>query len=110
MTFEQVKAILDYALQGWRLLNDGDPDLEGHNGGGGPMSWATREELLAAVGKHHRLIDPTVIGNGMGEQAKLVIDLRTGIGGGLRMPRNGPYLDDRLIDKIVQWINEGCPQ
>jgi len=109
MTFLEVKAILDYALVGWQLKSRTAPDLSSHQGGAAPFSWQTRAELLAAWGHGYQLIQPGVIGNGMGDQANLIIDLRRGIvSPARRMPLGGPYLDESLVQLVVQWINEGC--
>ena len=102
--FADVRNILDQAIQGWRQQHGGPPDLTGH---GPSFKWDTKADLLAAVGHGKRLIQPEVIGNGKGNQANLVIDLRTGLP--LRMPKGGPFLSDALIQKIEDWINAGCP-
>lgn len=107
MTFPEVKDILDNAIAAWAAENGFDPNLQNH---GPSFSWATKEDLLAAVGHTFRLIQPEVIGNGLGEEANLVVDLRRGINSpAMRMPRGGPFVPDDQIDKIVEWINEGCP-
>ena len=106
MAFMRVKQILDQGLKTWKDVN-GDPDLSGH---GNTFSWATRDALLAAVGHGKRLIQPEVIGNGKGNQANLIIDLRTGINGpATRMPQGGPFIPDPQIQEIQDWIDAGCP-
>lgn len=110
MTFDQVKAILDYAVLGWRLRTDREPHLDVHDiNGDPPISWATRDALLASMALGYRLIDPALIGNGGGAETKLAIALREGVDGNPRMPRGGPYIDDLFVEKIVAWIDAGCP-
>jgi hypothetical protein len=104
MDFDGIKKILDQAIEEWRTAH-GDPDLSGH---GPNFSWETKAKLLAATGHNKRLIQPDVIGNNKGNEANLVIDLRTGFNG-MRMPLTGPFLDDASIDEIVAWIDAGCP-
>lgn len=107
--FNDVRAILDGALLAWKNAN-GDYDLSGHDGGAAPMLWTTKAELLAAWGHGKQLIQPEVRGNGQGNAANLVIDLRTGFGTPpRRMPDGGPYISDSDIDTIVVWIDAGCP-
>src|SRR6266436_1443342 len=104
MSFPRVKQILDEGIATWQATpgNDNPADLSGH---GSTFSWATKAALLAAVGHGRRLIQPEVIGNGKGNQANLIIDLRTGISGpGSRMPMGGPFIHDPLIQEIEDWI------
>lgn len=110
IVFKNVKDILDGALTAWAAANGGPPDLSGHNTGAAPMVWRTKAELLAAWGHGKQLIQPEVIGNGLGATANLVIDLRTGFGTPpRRMPDGGPYIADADIDTIVAWIDANCP-
>lgn len=62
-----------------------------------------------AVGHNKRLIQPEVIGNGKGNQANLIVDLRVGFPGAGRMPLGGPFIPDSEIQEIEDWINAGCP-
>lgn len=110
MTFARVKQILDKSLADWEAEHGQAPDLDGHNKAGHPpMNWATANDLRIAWGKGMPLIQPEIVGNGRGNEANLVVDLRTGIGTKPRMPRNGPFLDDPEIQEIVDWIDAGCP-
>lgn len=105
MGFARVQQILNGGLKAWAVANGYDPDLSGH---GAQFSWGTKADLLAAVGKHRRLIQPELIGTADAKDANLIIDLRVGFGGN-RMPQGGPYFPDDQIDEIEQWIAEGCP-
>ena len=88
MSFQRVKDILDQGMAAW-VAQHGAPDLRAH---GPKFSWATREALLEAVGHGKRLIPPNMIGNNMGSQTNLVIDLRTGIASPAdRMPKGVLY-------------------
>jgi hypothetical protein len=109
MGFDRVRQILDQGIATWQTApgNDNPADLSGH---GSTFSWATKAALLAAVGHGNRLIQPGVIGNGKGNQANLIIDLRTGLSGpASRMPQGGPFIPDPQIQEIEDWINAGCP-
>jgi hypothetical protein len=107
--FNDVKTILDGALAAWKAAN-GEPDLSGHNTGPAPMVWTTKAELLAAWGHGKQLIPPEVRGNGKGDAANLVIDLKTGFGTPpRRMPDGGPYVSDADINTIIAWIDANCP-
>ena len=103
--FADVKKILDDGITAWQAQN-GPPDLSGH---GPAFKWNTKAELLNAVGHGHRLIDPTVIGNGKGNQADLIIDLRKGFQPAGQMPLGGPFIPEPKIQVIEDWINAGCP-
>jgi hypothetical protein len=106
-SFLEVKAILDTAIANWATKNNRDPNLGPH---GPTFKWDTKSDLLAAVGHNFRLIQPEVIGNGMGENANLIVDLRRGIQSPvLRMPKGGPFVDEADIQKIQDWIDAGCP-
>ena len=106
MDFDRVKQILDAGMAAWEAAN-GTADLSNH---GATFSWATKAALLAAVGHGKRLIQPEVIGNKKGNQANLIVDLRTGIDSpALRMPRGGPFLAESDVQEIEDWINAGCP-
>jgi hypothetical protein len=105
LRFPAIKKILDDGISAWAAQN-GPPDLSGH---GPTFSWKTKPELLAATGHGKRLIQPEVIGNGKGNQANLIIDLRIGFPGSGRMPLGGPFIADAQIQEIEDWINDGCP-
>jgi len=110
VTFARVKTILDKVLADWTTSNGSSPDLSRHNSvGHPPMSWNTAAELRAAWGKNVQLIQPEVVGNGQGNAANLVIDLRSGLPGRPRMPFGGPFASDADIQEIVNWIDAGCP-
>jgi hypothetical protein len=104
-TFDDVKSILDHAVEEWTRAHGNAPDLSGH---GQTFKWDTKANLLAAVGHGKRLIQPEVIGNGHGRDANLILDLR-GAPGVQRMPKGAPFLDDASIQRIEDWINAGCP-
>ena len=104
MGFKRIKDILDQSMTAWQNQN-GAPDLSNH---GPSFSWASKAELLAAVGHGKRLIQPELIGVN-GELTNLVIDLRTGIASpALRMPKGGPFIPDPQIQEISDWIKGGC--
>ncbi|HKQ06516.1 MAG TPA: hypothetical protein VJ464_15380 [Blastocatellia bacterium] len=103
--FADVKKILEDGMAAWEKAN-GPANLSGH---GPTFSWNTKAELLAAVGHGKRLIQPDVIGNGRGNQANLIIDLRIGFPASGRMPLGGPFIPDAKIQVIEGWINAGCP-
>jgi hypothetical protein len=108
MGFKRVKQILDDAITTWQNApgNDNPADLSGH---GPSFAWATKANLLAAVGHGRRLIQTDVIGNHKGSQANLIIDIRTGFPGAGRMPLGGPYIPNDQIQEIEDWIDAGCP-
>jgi len=103
--FARVKEILDKAMTAWEAQN-GQSDLSNH---GPSFSWATNEQLKAAVGHGKRLIEPNKIGTGLASTTFLVIDLRTGTSPPLRMPKGGPFVPEDEILEIEQWIDAGCP-
>jgi len=104
MSFDRVKEILENSLTAWEAANGGPPDLSGH---GDTFKWSTKDELLAAVGKGKRLIQPELIGTPNADKANLLIDLRVGFGG-RRMPDGGPFIPDAEIQEIEDWIRGGC--
>ena len=64
------------------------------------FKWNTKAEVLAAVGHGHRLIDPTVIGNGKGNQADLIIDLRKDFRRPVKCRSVGRlFLSPKLVDQ-----------
>ena len=109
-SFEDVKRILDAAIAGFEQRTQRKADLSDHGDPGhGEMAWKNKKQLLSAWGHNRQLIQPEVIGNGHGEDANLVIDLRKGFGANKRMPLGGPFVTDADIQLIVDWINAGCP-
>jgi hypothetical protein len=112
--FIDVSNALNNILAAWKAQNGVDPDLNVH---GASFDLTTKAGLLAAVGKGYQLIQPSVINNGKGDQANIVIDLVTGMpaGGGHparpRMPFGGPYFDlsSPEVQTIIAWINANCP-
>ena len=107
MGFTRVKEILDQAIAAWQTAHGTPANLSGH---GSTFLWTTKPALLAAVGHGRRLIQPEVIGNGKGNQANLILDIRFGPAGPkTRMPEGGPYIPDPQIQEIEDWINAGCP-
>lgn len=112
VTFADVQTILNTALTNWTAAHGRPPDLSGHDPSDPSLptfahAWDTEANLRAAVGHGKRLIQPEVIGNGKGDQANLVIDLKTGMP--QRMPKGGPFVSDPDIQKIVDWINSLQP-
>lgn len=114
VVFAEVKAILDQTIADWMVANDGQaPDLLGRHTTD-KFSWSTKAELLASTAKGLPLIDASLIGKnpGVGDQANLVISLKTGVSVNNhkfpRMPYGGPYRTDAEIQLIVDWINGGC--
>jgi hypothetical protein len=109
MTFKIVKDLLDKSLADWAADNGAQPDLSRHASTGHPqMVWYTAGDLRAAWGKGMPLIQPDVVGKKRGNEANLVLALRTGVAGKPRMPLGGPYLTDPEIQEIVDWIDAGC--
>lgn len=105
MGFPRVKKILEDGMAAW-VAKNGDADLSGH---GETFSWATKAELLAAMGHGKRLIQPELVGVD-GTRTNLVLDLAKGISSpALRMPKGGPFIPDGQVQEIVDWINQGCP-
>jgi hypothetical protein len=49
------------------------------------------------------------LGNGKGNQADLIIDLRKGFPPAGQMPLGGPFIPEPKIQVIEEWINAGCP-
>jgi hypothetical protein len=102
-TFDDVKSILDHALQDWTAVHGTPPDLSGH---GQTFKWGTKAELLAAVGHGKQLVQSGLCGSGQARNSNLIVDLRTGLP--QRMPKGGPFLDEAAIQRIEDWINSGC--
>ena len=108
VAFGDIREILDEAIADWISQHGRIPDLQSQHQSS-DFGWSTREELLAATARGFRLIDPCLIGNGMGHQTNLVIALRSGLAPFGGMPDGGPSLCDEDIGRIVAWINAGCP-
>ena len=114
VVFSEVQKILNSAIAGWKAKNGGDPDLTGqHNDP--HFGWATKKQLLEATAKGWRLIDPEKIGKkpGEGKDTNLVKALRdaAGVDDNGRMPDQGPFLPlDPDIQKIIDWIDDNCPE
>jgi hypothetical protein len=100
--FADVQAILQHAIDGWTQQNGHTPDLSGH---GGTFLWDTKDHLLAATGHGKKLIQDGC-GPGKGVSSNLIVDLRKP--GPLRMPLQGPFLDEAAIRRIQDWIDGGC--
>lgn len=110
VAFRDVKQVLDSAIAGWKMKNGVDPKLtQKHQDPN--FGWNTKQQLLAATAKGFQLIEPGKIGNKQGANTNLVIALRdpTGVANNGRMPDGGPYLGAPDIQKIVDWIDAGCP-
>ena len=109
--FIEVKQILETAIANWRAANgNAVPNLTGKHRDPN-FGWSTKPQLLAATAKGFRLIEPGKIGNKQGADTNLVKALRdkTGVDNNGRMPDQGPYLDLPTIQKIIDWIDGGCP-
>jgi hypothetical protein len=111
--FAEVQAILDAAIAGWRGKNDNAvPNLGGKHDDPN-FGWATKQQLLAATAKTFRLIDPDKIGKpGLGKDTNLVKALRDpeGVDENGEMPDGGPFLKPVPdIQKVIDWIDGGCP-
>lgn len=105
--FTRVKEILDDAMAQWSTEHGRTPDLSVHSDDS--FGWNTKEQLARSDGFGNVLIDPSLVGNGKGNETNLVVALRIGVPGFPRMPLGGPFLPDDQIDYIVQWIDEGMP-
>jgi hypothetical protein len=111
ITFAEVKAVLDEAINGWKTRTGREPNLpEAHDSPN--FSFTTRQQLLDAEAFGFRLIDPAFVGNGRGIETNLVIALKNpdGVDGFGQMPRGGPFLSQDRIDIVTQWIDEGVPE
>jgi hypothetical protein len=109
VTFAEVQAVLDEAIDGWRQRTGREPNLTGAHDSPN-FGWTTRQQLLDAAALDYRLIDPSLIGNGRAAETNLIIALSNtdGVDGLGQMPNGGPYLPQTKIDLIAQWINEGA--
>jgi hypothetical protein len=110
VSWTRVKEILDGAIAGWKVQNDGrEPRLTQRHGAS--FGWDTKDKLANATAKGFRLIDPSMVGTGQGAQTNLVIALRDedGVEGFGQMPNGGPFLPADQIDEIIRWIDGGIP-
>jgi hypothetical protein len=106
----RVKEILDAAIAGWKVQNNGrEPRLSLRHGAS--FGWDTKDKLANAKAQGFRLIAPSMVGNGQGAQTNLVIALRDedGVEGFGQMPNGGPFLPSDQIDEIIRWIDAGMP-
>jgi hypothetical protein len=114
VTFTEVKQVLDSAIAGWTKKNNGAvPNLHGKHQDPN-FGWSTKQQLLAATAKGFQLIEPGKIGrpDKQGKDTNLVKSLRdaAGVSNNGKMPDLGPFLNPVPdIQKIVDWIDEGCP-
>lgn len=111
VVFAEVKAILDQTIADWKLkTNSGaDPQLDDAHSTANFL-WQTADELRSAIAFGMPLIQEDVVGvhTKKGDQANLVIALKTGIEGFPHMPPGGPYRTDEEIQVIIDWIDGGC--
>lgn len=114
VSFAEVKVVLESAIAGWRQKHgNAVPNLTGrHNDPN--FGWATKAQLLNATAKGFRLIDPDKIGKnpGQGKDTNLVTALMDpdGVDDNGQMPDGGPFLKPAPnIQKIIDWIDGGCP-
>ncbi len=103
----RIKEILDSSLVRWQQEHGREPKMnvvhEGHIG------WQTKEELAQSDPYGKILIEPDKVGNGKGAETNLVRILTSFIGGYRRMPSGGPYLSQKEINEIKEWIDAGMP-
>ncbi|MGX8010100.1 hypothetical protein ACVDG8_014605 [Mesorhizobium sp. ORM8.1] len=104
-TFARVQQLLDKAIADWTTQHGRAPILAKHNG---PFGWSTRDQLVSSKAFGLPLLSQKIIDAKDGDNANLVIALRTGIPGFPRMPNRGPYMIDAEIEEIVDWINAGA--
>jgi hypothetical protein len=113
-TFADVKAILHGLITAWTAQHGTAPKLKVYHGSGWDppeSAWETKEKLAAAKAVGLQLIDPNLAGKGKAKETNLYIALSTGWpdDGIPRMPRDGPYIADADLNKIVEWIDAGMP-
>jgi hypothetical protein len=106
-SFTEVKAILDNSIAAWAAQHGRQPDLSIH--GDDSFGWSTKQQLANSSGFGNVLIDPSLVGNGKGNETNLAIALREGVPGFPRMPLGGPYIPDDQIDYIIRWIDAAMP-
>jgi hypothetical protein len=104
--FSDVREILDQLIANWKVKNQREPQLSVH---GSKFKWSTQEDLLGAMAFQYQLIDSTLIGSDQGKDTILVKALTTGVDTFPQMPYGGPYATNEQIEKLVQWIDAGCP-
>jgi hypothetical protein len=104
-TFARVQEILNNALSDWERQHTRPPIIAKHDPSFG---WNTRDQLLQSVAFGLPLIAQDKIDNHDGATSNLVIALKTGVTGFPRMPIRGPFLDDAVIEEIIDWINSGA--
>lgn len=117
-TFQDVQQILNFLVKGKEdRLDIHDADKDPSEVPCNKFGWETREQLLAAVanpeGDAFRLIDPSMIGNGQGDQTVLVRILTGPFMGYQQMPKDGnidgEYANREQLDTITRWIDAGAP-
>jgi hypothetical protein len=88
--------------------------VEGSQNADPNFGWSSKAQLLAATAKGFHLIEPEKIGMnpGQGKDTNLVKALRdaSGVDNNGQMPDGGPFLRPVPdIQKVVDWIDAGCP-
>jgi len=104
-TFSRVQQILNNAVSQWEQKHGRPAIIAKHSP---TFGWDTRDQLLRSLAFGVPLIAQDKIDNHDGANSNLVIALKTGVSGFPRMPIRGPFLDDSLIQEIVDWINGGA--
>jgi hypothetical protein len=104
-TFARVQQILDTAVANWQQQHGRPPILAKHDISFG---WGSRDQLVNSLAFGLPLIAQDKIDNKDGDNANIIIALRTGVPGFPRMPIGGPFLGDPEIQEIVDWINGGA--
>ncbi|HEY0512213.1 MAG TPA: hypothetical protein VGH73_09930 [Thermoanaerobaculia bacterium] len=70
-SFTQVKTILDTAMDAWTAKHGRKPDLSVH--GDDSFGWNTRQQLASSDAFGNVLIDPSLVGNGKGNETNLAV-------------------------------------
>lgn len=113
MGFQRVKDILAGSIADWKKRTGTNPDLGTHGPAFPPLDGSYgKADLLNAVARGRRLIQPEIIGNGRGREANLVMVIRSGLPAprpARQMPSSGPFIPAAQIQEIEDWINAGCP-
>ena len=105
--WSKVKQILDESLVRWEAEQGRKPSLKvSHDSN---LGWETKEQLAASKPFDLQLIEPDKVGTGQARETNLIKILTRNIGGFRRMPSRGPYLSDREIEEIADWIDDGMP-
>jgi hypothetical protein len=109
--FSEIETLLEKIISDWKVKHHREPDLLGAHETT-KFSWETKDDLLASEALGLKLIQPEVIGQNpkRGKEANIVVALQTGVNGNPRMPDGGPYRSDTEIQKIIDWIDAGCPE